>query len=65
MSNVVPLEKHQLSLCETADKIVGLAMQLRSALATASPSVPLPDFETDNLIHALAMFVAASERHPR
>lgn len=63
--NVTSLAEHQLSLCEEADKIVGLALQLRSALRAASPSVPLPDAETDTLVHALAVFVAAARSYAR
>lgn len=61
--HVISLAEHQLGLCEEADKIVGFSLQLRSALRSASPSIPLPDAETDNLVHALAAFIAAAGRY--
>ena len=63
-SNVLSIAEHKDTLCTKADRAIGLAMQLRSALREC-PSMPLPDAETDILIHALAVFVAAAERYPR
>ncbi len=61
---VISLAAHQEMCREKADKIVGLAMQLRSALKTAPPNLPLPD-EVDRVAHALAVFLAASQRYAR
>lgn len=59
---IVSLVAHQELCREKADKIVGLAMQLRSALKTAPPNLPLPD-EIDQVAHSLAVFLAAAKRY--
>ena len=64
MGDVVSLKQHQESLCERADAIIGDAILLKSKLKDAC-NVPLPDQETDDLILALAVFVAAAERYQR
>jgi len=61
---VVSLAAHQAALNEKAEKIIGLAMQLRSALRTAPPNLPLPD-EVDQVAHALAVFLASADRYVR
>lgn len=63
-SNVFDLAAHQAALGQQADEIIGLAMQLRSRLRTAV-SAPLPDKATDDLILALAVFVAEARRCER
>ncbi len=60
---VISLAAHQELCRDKADKIVGLAMQLRSALKTAPPNLPLPD-EIDQVAHALAVFLAVYQRNP-
>ena len=64
MGDVVSLKQHQESLCEKADAIIGDAILLKSKLKDAC-NVPLPDKATDDLIRALAVFVAEAERCPR
>ena len=59
---VISLALHQEKCREKADVIVGLTMQLRSALKTAPPNLPLPD-EIDQVAHALAVFLAAARRY--
>lgn len=60
---VISLALHQEKCREKADNIVGLCMQLRSALKTAPPNLPLPD-EIDQVAHALAVFLAVYQRNP-
>lgn len=62
--NLIFLVEHQARCGERADKIIGLAMELRSAIATAPPNLPLPD-EIDQVQHALAVFLAAAKRYAR
>jgi hypothetical protein len=62
--DIISLAAHQAALSEKADKIIGLAMQLRSALRTAPPNLPLPD-EVDQVAHALAVFLASADRYVR
>lgn len=64
MDNVVSLRKHQQSLTEKADALIGDAILLKSKLKDAC-NFPIPDQETDDLIRALAVFVAAAERYQR
>lgn len=64
MSNIISLAEHQATLCERADAIIGEAIRLKSRLKNAV-SEPLPEQETDDLIRALAVFVAAADRCPR
>ncbi len=63
-ATVTQLADHQSSLCARADEIIGLAIRLKTRLKGAV-NLPLPDDATDNLILALAIFVAESERCPR
>ena len=64
MTNVVSLKDHQSSLCEKADAIIGDAILLKSKLKDGV-NLPLPDQATDDLIRALAVFVAEAERFAR
>lgn len=64
MTNVVSLKDHQVSLCQIADALIGDAILLKSKLKS-SCNLPLPDRETDDLIRALAAFVAAAESYQR
>jgi hypothetical protein len=51
-------------LTEKADVLIGDAILLKSKLKDAC-NFPIPDQETDDLIRALAVFVAAAERYQR
>ncbi len=63
-NNVVDLKTHQDTLCQKADRAVGLALELRHILRN-NPNLPLPEAETNDLIRHLAVFCAAAERYPR
>jgi len=64
VTNVISLQQHQASLTERADEIVGDAILLKSKLKNAC-NVPLPDEACDNLIRALAVFVAEARSYER
>lgn len=62
--NNTDLKDHQATLCEKADRAIGLAIELRHVLRN-NPNLPLPEQETDDLIRALAVFCAAAASYPR
>ena len=64
MDTVTDLKTHQDTLCQKADRTIGLAIELRHLLRN-NPNLPLPERETDALIRHLAAFCAAAERYPR
>lgn len=63
-TNVIDLATHKKSACERADEVIGLALQLRSALKT-EVNLPLPEAPTDDLIRSLAVWLAEARQFPR